>query len=55
MQEAEVRRIMVQRQPRQVVHKTPISKKTVTEKGLVEWPWVQAPVLKKKRNDFLAG
>jgi hypothetical protein len=37
MQEAEIRRIAVQSQPRQIVHEPPISKKTHHKKGLVEW------------------
>jgi hypothetical protein len=38
-QEAEIRRIWVQSQPRQIVHKTlsQKKKKTFTKKGLVEW------------------
>jgi hypothetical protein len=35
-QEAEVRRIVVQSQPRQIIHEN-LSKKPITEKGLVEW------------------
>jgi hypothetical protein len=36
-QEAEVRRIVVQSQPRQIVLRYPISKKPITNKGVVEW------------------
>jgi hypothetical protein len=36
-QEAEIRRITVQSQPRQVVLETLSSKKAITKKGLVEW------------------
>jgi hypothetical protein len=35
-QEAEIRRIMVQSQPMQIVHKTLSQKKKITKKGLVE-------------------
>jgi hypothetical protein len=35
-QEAEIRKTMVQSQPRQIVHKT-LSQKTHHKKGLVEW------------------
>jgi hypothetical protein len=35
-QEAEIRRIMVQSQPRQIVRET-LSQKTLHSKGLVEW------------------
>jgi hypothetical protein len=35
-QEAEIWRIMVRSQPRQIVHKT-LFQKTLHEKGLVEW------------------
>jgi hypothetical protein len=35
-QEAEIRRIAVQSQPRQIVCKT-LSQKTLHKKGLVEW------------------
>jgi hypothetical protein len=34
--EAEIRRIIVQSQPRQIVHKT-LSQKSLHKKGLVEW------------------
>jgi hypothetical protein len=36
-QEAEIRRLEVQSQPRQIVCKTLSRKKTITKKGLVEW------------------
>jgi hypothetical protein len=36
-QEAEIRRITVQSQPEQTVHKTLSPKKTITKIGLVEW------------------
>jgi hypothetical protein len=36
-QEAEIRRIAVRSQPRQMVPLDPISKKPITKKGLVEW------------------
>jgi hypothetical protein len=35
-QEAEIRKIMVQRQPGQTVQEDPISKEPITKKGLVE-------------------
>jgi hypothetical protein len=35
-QEAEIRRIMVQSQPRQIAHET-LSRKNPTKKGLAEW------------------
>jgi hypothetical protein len=35
-QEAEIRRIVVQSQPRQIVHET-LYGKYLTQKGLVEW------------------
>jgi hypothetical protein len=35
-QEAEIRRIMIQSQPGQIVHR-PLLKKTYHEEGLVEW------------------
>jgi hypothetical protein len=35
-QEAEIRRIMVQSQPGQIVHES-LSRKYLTQKGLVEW------------------
>jgi hypothetical protein len=35
-QEAEIRRIMVQSHPRQIVHET-LSQKYLTQKELVEW------------------
>jgi hypothetical protein len=35
-QEAEIKRIMVQSQPGQIVHKT-LFRKYLTRKGLVEW------------------
>jgi hypothetical protein len=34
--EAEIRRITVQSQPRQIVHETQSQKKSITKKGLVE-------------------
>jgi hypothetical protein len=53
-QEAEIRRITVQSQPRQTVHETPISKNLITKKG---WgvaqgirPQVQTPVQEKKKK-----
>jgi hypothetical protein len=36
-QQAEIRMIAVQSQPRQIVPGDPISKKPFTKKGLVEW------------------
>jgi hypothetical protein len=36
-QEAEIRRIMVRNQPRQIVHKPLSQKNTITIKGLVVW------------------
>jgi hypothetical protein len=36
-QEAEIRRIEVQSQPRQIVQETLSQKKPFTKKGLVEW------------------
>jgi hypothetical protein len=41
-QEAEIRRITVRSQPRQIVHKTLSRKKNHHKKGLVEWLKVQA-------------
>jgi hypothetical protein len=35
-QEAEIRRIVVQSQPEQIVHKT-LSQKNPSQKGLMEW------------------
>jgi hypothetical protein len=44
-QEAEIRRIVVQSQPGEIVHE-PLSQKPFTKVGLVEWLKVnQAPVL----------
>jgi hypothetical protein len=40
-QEAEIRRIAVQSQPRQIVHET-LSRKIHHKKGLVEWLKVKA-------------
>jgi hypothetical protein len=40
--EAEIRRILVQSQPGQIVHKTLYQKKTITKKGLMEWFRVKA-------------
>jgi hypothetical protein len=55
-QEAEIKRILVQSQPRQIVHKT-LSQKTFTKIGLLEWLKVEAlssspvpPKKKKKRK-----
>jgi hypothetical protein len=36
-QEAEIRRISFQSQPKQTVYTDTILKKTITKKGLVEW------------------
>jgi hypothetical protein len=36
-QEAEIRRIMVQSQPRQIAPHRPYPEKTLHKKGLVEW------------------
>jgi hypothetical protein len=36
-QEAEIRRITVQSQPRQIVQDTLSQKKPITKKGLAEW------------------
>jgi hypothetical protein len=41
-QEAEIRRITVQSQPRQIVPQDPILKKKNHKKGLVEWLKVKA-------------
>jgi hypothetical protein len=41
-QEAEIRRIAVQIQPGQIVHKTLISKKLITKIRIVEWLKVKA-------------
>jgi hypothetical protein len=50
-QEAEIRRIMVQSQPGQIVHKTLSQRKNITKKcwwgGSRGRPRVQAPVLQK--------
>jgi hypothetical protein len=52
-QEAEIRRITVQSQPRQIVHKT-LSGKNPSQKRAVEWLKVQAlssnPSTAKKQN-----
>jgi hypothetical protein len=51
-QEAEIRKIVVQSQSGQIVHKT-LSRKTLHKKGLVEWLEVKAlsssPSTKKKK------
>jgi hypothetical protein len=53
-QEAEIRGIIVQSQPRKVAHKTLSQKYTTQERagGVVQGvrPWVQAPVLQKKKK-----
>jgi hypothetical protein len=36
-QEAEIRRMVVQSKPRQIVPQDPISKKSLHKKGFVEW------------------
>jgi hypothetical protein len=41
-QEAEIRRIVVQSQPGQIVSETLSQKKTITKKGLVDWLKVKA-------------
>jgi hypothetical protein len=41
-QEAEIRRIMIQSQPRQIVCETLSRKKPLYKKGLVEWLKVEA-------------
>jgi hypothetical protein len=41
-EEAEIKRIVVQSQARQIVHKTPSSKKPISKVGLVEWLKVKA-------------
>jgi hypothetical protein len=42
-QEAEIRRITVRRQPKQIVHETlSVSKTPITKKGLVKWFKVKA-------------
>jgi hypothetical protein len=41
-QEAEIRRIMIQRQPRQIVQETLSQKKLSTKNGLVDWLKVKA-------------
>jgi hypothetical protein len=41
-QEAEIRRIVVQSHPGQIVHKTLSQKKKITKIGLVEWLKVKA-------------
>jgi hypothetical protein len=56
-QEAEIRRIEVRSQPRQIVHKT-LSRKYPSKKGLEEWIKVKAlssnpnTAKKKKRHVF---
>jgi hypothetical protein len=57
-QEAEIKRILVQSQPRQIVHKT-LSQKTFTKIGLLEWLKVEAlssspvpPKKKKKKKEI---
>jgi hypothetical protein len=50
-QEAEIRRITVQNQPRKIVHET-LSQKSSHKKGagiVAQRPRVQAPVLQKKK------
>jgi hypothetical protein len=42
-QEAEIRKIVVGRQPGQIVHERPYLKKPFTKIGLVEWLKVKAP------------
>jgi hypothetical protein len=44
-QETEIRRIVVQSQPRQIVHET-LSQKNLHKKGLVEWLKVLGPEFK---------
>jgi hypothetical protein len=55
-QKAEIRRIMVQSQPRQIVCRT-LSRKTLHKKGLVEWLKVKAlsssPSTAKKEYLFI--
>jgi hypothetical protein len=40
-QEAEIRKIIVRSQPKQIVHETLYGKK-IAKKGLVEWLWVNS-------------
>jgi hypothetical protein len=47
-QEAEIRRITVQTQPRQIVHKT-LSQKYPSQKGLAKWLKVKPQYQKKKK------
>jgi hypothetical protein len=47
-QEAEIQRIAIQSQPRQIIHKT-ISKKIYHKKGLVEW--LKQTKTKTKKQD----
>jgi hypothetical protein len=58
-QEAEIRRIVIQSQPRQIIHKilrTPLPKKALHKEGLVEWLKVQAlssnPSTANNNNNF---
>jgi hypothetical protein len=48
-QEAEIRRIVVQSQPGQIVYETQ-SQKYQQQKGLVEWPEFKPQYHKKKRD-----
>jgi hypothetical protein len=56
-QEAEIRRIVVQSQPRQIVRKTLYLENTSHKKGLVEWLKVKAlssnPNSKKKKKNHM--
>jgi hypothetical protein len=49
-QEAEIRRIMVQSQPRQIVHKTLSRKKSITIKGAGGVALSSNPNLQKKKK-----
>jgi hypothetical protein len=51
-EEAETRRVMVQSQPRQVVHET-LSQRYLTQKGLAEWLKFKAQHCKKKKNSMV--
>jgi hypothetical protein len=48
-QEIEIRSIKVWSQPRQIVLQN-LSQKTFQKKGMVDRPWVQTPILQKKKH-----
>jgi hypothetical protein len=54
-QEAEIRRIKVQSQPGQIVHKTLSQKKKNHKRGLVEWLklWALSPNPELQKKKFL--